>query len=95
MGVKMRVSSPRVTMRVEAPSVNMKVGDARLIYLSGEPYDGDYEVTPKIDEATVLPTAQKLLARDVTVKKIPYYEVSNNSGGLTIYIASDEEIQIS
>ena len=82
----MRVSSPRVTMRVEAPSVNMKVGDARLIYLSGEPYDGDYEVTPKIDEATVLPTAQKLLARDVTVKKIPITKVGNNSGGNTIII---------
>lgn len=86
MGVKMRVSSPRVTMRVEAPSVNMKVGDARLIYLSGEPYDGEYEVTPKIDEATVLPTAQKLLARDVTVKKIPITKVGNNSGGNTIII---------
>lgn len=86
MGVKMRVSSPRVTMRVEAPSVNMKVGDARLIYLSGEPYDGDYEVTPKIDKATVLPTAQKLLSRDVTVKKIPITKVGNNSGGNTIII---------
>ena len=95
MGVKMRVSSPRVTMRVEAPSVNMKVGDARLIYLSGEPYDGDYEVTPKIDEATVLPTAQKLLARDVTVHKIPYYEMDNASGGTTVYIGSEKVLQLS
>lgn len=95
MAIKMHVSMPRVTMRVEDPSVKMTVGAARLIYLSGEPYEGEYEVTPKVETETVLPTAQKLLARDVTVHKIPYYEVSNNSGGLTIYIASDEEIQIS
>lgn len=48
-------------------------------------YEGDYEVTPKVDEQT-LPTADKLLLEDVKIKKIPYFEVSNNSGGITASI---------
>ena len=94
MAIKMRVSSPRITMRVETPSVNMKVGAARLVYLTGEPYEGEYEVTPSTDEAQTLHTAQKLLTKDVTVHKIPYYEMDNEAGGITIYIGSDEELVI-
>ena len=48
-------------------------------------YDGEYEVTPRVREQT-LPTAQKFLARDVKIEKIPYVEVSNNSGGVTASI---------
>jgi hypothetical protein len=48
-------------------------------------YEGEYEVTPKVTEQTI-PTAQKFLARDVTIEKIPYFEVSNNSGGTTASI---------
>lgn len=48
-------------------------------------YEGEYGVTPKVTEQT-LPTAQKFLARDVTIEKIPYFEVSNNSGGTTASI---------
>lgn len=95
MAIKMRVSMPRVTMRIEDPSVKMTVGAARLIYLSGEPYEGEYEVTPKVEAETVLPTAQKLLARDVTVHKIPYYEMDNTSGGTTVYIGSEKDLQLS
>lgn len=48
-------------------------------------YEGVYEVTPRVIEQTI-PTAQKFLARDVTIEKIPYFEVSNNSGGTTASI---------
>lgn len=51
-------------------------------------YVGDYEVTPKTSEQT-LRTKDKHLTEDVTIKSIPYFETSNNSGGNTIYIASD------
>ena len=39
-------------------------------------------------EPVVLPTKNKLLADDVTVTKVPYYEVSNETG-TTVYIASE------
>ena len=94
MAIKMRVSSPRVSMTIGSSAVNMSVGAARLVYLTGEPYEGEYEVTPSTDEAQTLHTAQKLLTKDVTVHKIPYYEMDNESGGITIYIGSDEELVI-
>ena len=53
-----------------------------------ENYEGTYVVTPKV-EAQVIPTANKFLANDMTVKSIPYYEVSNTSGGSTVYIGKE------
>lgn len=53
-------------------------------------YEGATVVTPQASHEVVLETAQKLLREDITVKKIPYYEVSNDSGGTTIYIATEE-----
>ena len=94
MAIKMRVSSPRVSMTIGSSAVNMSVGAARLVYLTGEPYEGEYEVTPSTDEKQTLHTAQKLLTKDVTVHKIPYYEMDNEAGGITIYIGSDEELVI-
>lgn len=50
-----------------------------------EEYDGTYVVTPIFDDQ-VLPTADKLLVNDLTIESIPYSEVTNDSGGLTINI---------
>ena len=53
-------------------------------------YLGEYEATPK-------PVAQKLYTRakhmtdDVTIHAIPYFDVSNTSGGSTVYIGSEVE----
>lgn len=49
-------------------------------------YTGDYEVTPKMDEETVLETAHKVLSDNVTVREIPKYEVANEAGGNTLII---------
>lgn len=58
-------------------------------YLEGyETYTGNYEVTPQVLGQTI-PTANRLMVRDVTIKDIPTYEVSNPSGGETFYIASE------
>lgn len=51
-----------------------------------EVYTGEYEVTPKAWEETVLPTADKLLLEDVRVFEIPYSAVANPSGGKTAII---------
>lgn len=47
-------------------------------------YDGAYEVTPSATNDQTLLTAQKLLDADVKINKIPYTEVSNNSGTTVI-----------
>ena len=50
-------------------------------------YDGSYEVTPKTYSQT-LDTAYKMMQEDVTVLEIPYFETSNDSDGITVYIAN-------
>ena len=51
-------------------------------------YDGPYEAIPKVTAQT-LPTAKKLMLEDVSVRAIPYFNVSNPAGGNTIYIANE------
>lgn len=52
-------------------------------------YNGPYSVEPRSDSDQTLETAQKYMKRDVTVKKIQYAEVSNNSGGTTVTIGEE------
>lgn len=51
-------------------------------------YDGEYIVTPKPYIEQTLETREKVMADDVTVLAIPYYETSNVSG-ITIYIGGE------
>ena len=51
-------------------------------------YMGEYTVTPKPNEKQVLNTTNKMLVDDITVKEIPYYEVSN-AVGHTVYIGKE------
>lgn len=55
----------------------------------GAPYEGDYTVTPSTYNETTLPTEGKLLAQNVSVEKIPQFEVSNTSGGTTLIIGEE------
>lgn len=52
-------------------------------------YDGEYTVTPSADGDQVLETASKFVDGDIKVKKIPYAEVTNNSGGVTATIGNE------
>lgn len=54
-------------------------------HTSAPVYDGEYIVTPEVENDIYLYTNDKLMKNDVTVKKIPYYETSNVSG-YTVYI---------
>ncbi len=56
-----------------------------------EAYDGPYVVTPAID-SQVLPTSQKRMTDNMTVKAIPYFQTSNPQMGETVYIGSEVEI---
>lgn len=48
-------------------------------------YDGEYIVTPDVI-AQYLETDSKIMRDDVTVLAVPYAEVSNPDGGLTVII---------
>lgn len=54
----------------------------------GVPYEGDYIVTPSVSEQTMA-TKSKVMKDDVTIRAIPFYNVSNQSGGTTAYIGSE------
>lgn len=83
---------PEVSAVDEGKILRVTNGDWAVVELPV--YSGDYAVTPKADESTTLPTAQKYMTQNVNVKKIPYYEVDNAAGGSTIYIGTDDEIII-
>ena len=51
-------------------------------------YEGDYIVTPKPFDETVLDTSGLKMYKDVTILEIPYFETSNESG-YTIYIGEN------
>ena len=70
----------------EIQQINTPVGELPI-------YDGEYVIVPSVKTDRDLPTAHKFLTRDVVLKKVPYYEVDNTSGGTTIYIGSDEELE--
>lgn len=59
-------------------------------YVGGEPYEGEYEITPKLQTQT-LPTAQKTMTNNLIIKEIPFSEVGNTSGGTTVCIGMPDE----
>lgn len=77
---------------VGQPVVEIEIRDV-VIQTGGEiipTYEGEYEVTPQVDEPVVLHTKAKRMNDNVTVKKIPQYEVSNAAGGKTLTIGDVE-----
>lgn len=62
---------------------------ATTMISSAPVYDGAYTVTPKNYEETELKTKDKMMQNNVTVKKIPKYEVSNDFGGSTLIIGDE------
>ena len=56
--------------------------------VSAPEYSGPYDITP-LFTAQVLPTAKRLMQQDLTIKKIPQYEVANDSSGYTLIIGEE------
>ena len=52
-------------------------------------FSGEYVVIPSPTDDVVFLTAQKYMNSNIRVNKIPYAEVSNNSGGMTVTIGGD------
>lgn len=59
-----------------------------IVFSIQDQYDGPYEIIPKT-EPQVLSTKEKTMMDDVTVREVPYFEVSNQFGGNTVYIAKE------
>lgn len=57
--------------------------------ISFKTYDGEYDITPQAFDVSILPTANKLLKKDIVVQKVPYFETSNLQDGITVYIAEE------
>ena len=78
------------------PSVTIEDNDKVLTVVEGKwaakelpKYNGEYSVMPNAENDVILETSQKFLDADIKVNKIPYSEVSNNSGGNTVFIGSE------
>lgn len=80
-----------MTLAVEfTQSADFLVEFGATTMISSAPvYDGTYTVTPKNYEETELKTKDKMMQNNVTVKKIPKYEVSNDFGGSTLIIGDE------
>lgn len=62
-------------------------------YVPEEEYHGTYETVSKAFEDSYLETKNKRLRDNIHVKEIPYYETSNLSDGVTVYIGSEIEFE--
>jgi hypothetical protein len=86
----------KLSVTIGKPQMSISFGGDTLTASTGIPvakeytgapvYDGEYVVIPLAREEQALPTAAHLLTQDVVVREIPYYEVSNPSGGYTVNI---------
>jgi hypothetical protein len=49
-------------------------------------YNGEYHITPSVNEDITMETAKKIMKADVMVEKVPYAEVTNIANGKTVTI---------
>lgn len=77
----------RVRFEPEECRMDVELG---IVTVAGEavPYSGAYDVTPRAGEDVILPTKDRQMRADVTVRKVPYFEVANDKGD-TVYIAAE------
>ena len=64
-------------------------GTVATIAKDAPTYTGEYTVTPKFEQETLLQTKGLKMVKDVKVLKIPTYEVSNPQGGETLIIGDE------
>lgn len=72
-----------------APTIEVQLQDVVLISVEGKKYEGEYDITPSTYKDKVLATRNLVMTKDVTVRKIPQFEVSNASNGKTLIIGEE------
>lgn len=96
MRLDVQFSSGTEALKVEFSKGNdfdVDFGQLTEVGKEYEHYGGDYDVVPG-REGTVLETQDKVLDDDVVVHPIPFFKVSNLSGGTTCYIGGPQDIEI-
>lgn len=76
----------RFDVSAKRPEIEFALENVRVINTgSAPPYEGDYEVTPSAEEQR-LPTADRLLDKDIVVKPIPknYGMITYNGYEITV-----------
>lgn len=87
MKLSVTIGKPKMSISFGGDTLSASTGIPVVKEYTGAPvYDGEYVVIPLAREEQALPTAAHLLTQDVVVREIPYYEVSNPSGGYTVNI---------
>lgn len=76
-----------VSVRI-AGAASVRVDVTGTTVVGAPEYSGPYDITP-LFSAQVLPTAKQLMQQDLTIKKIPQYEVANDSSGYTLIIGEE------
>lgn len=87
MKIKVSFTSPEEPFRLgfsgeELFPIGFEAGTAPAHCI---PYDGSYEVVPRVTEQS-LPTADRHLSKNIIIQKIPYFEVDNIQAGQTVII---------
>ena len=77
-----------ILFKVKSDSIPMTVEPAVKVGVSGNTYEGEYEITPTVDGQTMA-TKNKYMKEDVDIHPIPFFSVGNTSGGNTVYIGSE------
>lgn len=72
-----------------APVIEVQLQNIVLISVEGKKYEGEYDITPSTYNDKVLATRDLVMSKDVTVRKIPQFEVSNPAGGKTLIIGEE------
>lgn len=72
-----------------APTIEVQLQNVVLISVEGKKYEGEYNITPSTYNDQVLATQNMVMSKDVTIRKIPQFEVSNTSNGKTLIIGEE------
>ena len=84
--VTFEIRTPRITFDVlPTPTLEFTI-QAAFVEGVGKDYTGPYEVTPQLYKSILLPTKGSMPKEDITVLKVPQYEVTNAAGGTTLIL---------
>lgn len=87
--VTFEIRTPRITFDVLPTPVLEFTIQAAFVEGVGKDYTGPYEVTPQLYKDILLPTKGSMPKEDITVLKVPQYEVTNAAGGTTLILGGE------
>ncbi len=87
--VTFEIRTPRITFDVLPTPVLEFTIQAAFVEGVGKDYTGPYEVTPQFYKDILLPTKGSMPKEDITVLKVPQYEVTNAAGGTTLILGGE------